>query len=364
MAIDAYIPSIPAIASDLSVSIEKIELSLSVFLIGFSIGQIFGGPISDRYGRRNSSIFGLVGFSLFSFLIIFSSSIYELWAYRVFEAFFGGIVVVNASAAVRDRFSGAEAAKVFSLIGTIRSLAPMLAPAIGALIIHFYTWKEVFVFLSLYALATALWVYRDLEESAVSSKQNVLESFKIVLSNKKAIKAMLTLGFGFSGFFIYISKSSFIFIEHFGISTDMFPFFFAFNFIILIAMTRVNIYLLNSYKQIELIKVAVLVQIVSAGFMIVNHEAMSLIITMLIMASYMSMMAFIFGNSMSLALEHFPKNAGVASSVAGVLQFGLGAFVSSVVLSFHGGGFLAIGVSTMMLSIVSFLLIRSYAVSR
>ena len=140
MGVDTYLPSIPDIAKSFDVSIHKIELSLSIFLIGFSIGQVFGGPISDRYGRKNSSIFGLLGYALFSFIIIFSSTIYELWIYRFFEAFFGGIVVVNAAAAVRDRFHGAEAAKVFSLIGMVRSIAPLLAPAIGAFIIHFFTW--------------------------------------------------------------------------------------------------------------------------------------------------------------------------------------------------------------------------------
>ena len=136
MGVDTYLPSIPDIAKSFDVSIHKIELSLSIFLIGFSIGQVFGGPISDKYGRKKSSVFGLLGYALFSFIIIFSTNIYELWAYRFFEAFFGGIVVVNAAAAVRDRFHGAEAAKVFSLIGMVRSLAPLLAPAIGAFIIH------------------------------------------------------------------------------------------------------------------------------------------------------------------------------------------------------------------------------------
>lgn len=99
MGVDAYLPSIPDIATAFNVNIHKVELSLSIFLTGFAIGQIFGGPISDRYGRKLSSVFGLLGFSFFSFLIIFSSSIYELWLYRFFEAFFGGIVVVNAASA-------------------------------------------------------------------------------------------------------------------------------------------------------------------------------------------------------------------------------------------------------------------------
>lgn len=360
MGTDTYIPSIPDIAKYFSVGIEKIELTLSIFLIGFSIGQIFGGPISDKYGRRKGSIVGLLGYAFFSFLIIFSTNIYELWVYRFLEAFFGGIVVVNAAASVRDRFKGAEAAKVFSLIGTIRSLAPLIAPAIGAFIIHFFSWEAVFVFLTVYSLLVALWVYKDLDESFTYIEQNVIESFKIVLTHKKAMKAMLTLALGFSGFFIFISKSSFIYIEHYGISTDMFPLFFGFNFIILISMIRVNLIFLKKYTPIELIKFAIIIQIIAAILMMISYEGNSLIITMILMASYMSMMAFIFGNSMALALEHFSKNAGVASSVIGVLQFGLGAIISSIALSFHNETFLPIAISVTIISFTSYLIIRTY----
>ena len=360
MGTDTYIPSIPDIAKYFSVGIEKIELTLSIFLIGFSIGQIFGGPISDKYGRRKGSIAGLLGYAFFSFLIIFSTNIYELWIYRFLEAFFGGIVVVNAAATVRDRFKGAEAAKVFSLIGTIRSMAPLLAPAIGAFIIHYFSWEAVFVFLTIYSLSVAIWVYKDLDESFTYIEQNVIESFKIVLTHKKAMKAMLTLALGFSGFFIFISKSSFIYIEHYGISTDMFPLFFGFNFIILISMIRVNLVLLKKYTPIELIKFAIIIQIIAASLMMINHEGNSLIVTMILMASYMSMMAFIFGNCMALALEHFSKNAGVASSVIGVLQFGLGAIISSIALSFHTQTFLPIAISVTVISITSFMIIRTY----
>lgn len=360
MGTDTYIPSIPDIAKYFSVGIEKIELTLSIFLIGFSIGQIFGGPISDKYGRRKGSIAGLLGYAFFSFLIIFSTNIYELWIYRFLEAFFGGIVVVNAAATVRDRFKGAEAAKVFSLIGTIRSMAPLLAPAIGAFIIHYFSWEAVFVFLTIYSLSVAIWVYKDLDESFTYIEQNVIESFKIVLTHKKAMKAMLTLALGFSGFFIFISKSSFIYIEHYGISTDMFPLFFGFNFIILISMIRVNLVLLKKYTPIELIKFAIIIQIIAASLMMINYEGNSLIVTMILMASYMSMMAFIFGNCMALALEHFSKNAGVASSVIGVLQFGLGAIISSIALSFHTQTFLPIAISVTVISITSFMIIRTY----
>lgn len=360
MGIDTYLPSIPEIAKYFDVNIHKVELSLSIFLIGFAVGQIFGGPISDRYGRRIGSIVGLLGYALFSFLIIFSSSIYELWIYRFLEAFFGGITVVNATAAVRDRFSGQEAAKVFSLIGMVRSLAPLLAPVFGAAIIHFFPWEGVFVFLTIYALLVAFFIYKDLPESFTYTKQNIIESYKLVLTHKKAMKAMLVLAISFGAFFIIIAKTSYIYIEYFGIKTDYFPLFFGINFIILIAMINVNVKLLKTYEAKNIAKYATLIQFFVGIIFLLIHKDMSLILTVIILASYMSMMAFIFGNCMSLAIEHFSKNAGVASGVIGVLQFGLGAIISSIALNFDNNGFFVIAFSITFLSLISFLIIRSY----
>ena len=360
MGVDTYLPSIPEIAKYFDVNIHKVELSLSIFLIGFAIGQIFGGPISDRYGRRVGSIVGLLGYALFSFLIIFSSSIYELWIYRFLEAFFGGITVVNATAAVRDRFSGQEAAKVFSLIGMVRSLAPLLAPVFGAAIIHFFPWEGIFVFLTIYALIVAFFIYKDLPESFTYTKQNIIESYKLVLTHKKAMKAMLVLAISFGAFFIIIAKTSYIYIEYFGIKTDYFPLFFGINFIILIAMIKVNVNLLKTYEAKNIAKYATLIQFCVGIIFLLIHKDMNLILTVIIIASYMSMMAFIFGNCMSLAIEHFSKNAGVASGVIGVLQFGLGALISTVALNFDNNGFFVIAFSITFLSIIGFLIIRSY----
>ena len=360
MGVDTYLPSIPEIAKYFDVNIHKIELSLSIFLIGFAVGQIFGGPISDRYGRRIGSIIGLIGYAFFSFLIIFSSNIYELWVYRFLEAFFGGITVVNAAAAVRDRFKGQEAAKVFSLIGIVRSLAPLLAPVFGAAIIHFFPWEGIFIFLTIYALLVAFFVYKNLPESFTKTEQNIIESYKIVLSNFTALKAMFVLALSFGGFFIIISRTSFIYIEYFKISTDLFPLFFGINFIILMLMIKVNVNLLKKYKALDITKFALLFQIIVGIIFLLVHKNLNLTFVVIIIASYMSMMAFIFGNCMAMALEHFSKNAGVASGVIGVLQFGLGAMISSIALNFEDSGFFVIAFSITIISIVNFLILKTY----
>lgn len=360
VAVDTYIPSIPSMANDFQVGIEQIELTLAIFLIGFAIGQIFGGVLSNSLGRRKSSLIGLLGFAFFSFIIIFSTHIIELWIYRFIEAFFGGLIVVNASAAVRDLFHGTQAAKVFSLIGTVRSLAPLLAPAVGSLIIHFFEWEAIFVFLTLYALVVTFFVYKDFDETYTYTKTNALESYKIVFKNTQAMKIMLVLALGFSGMFIFIAKSSFIYIEYFGISTDAFPFYFGMSILTLMLLIRVNITLLEKYKSILLIQFAIGVQMITALVFIFIAKEISLYAIIILTALYIGMNAFIYGNCTALALESFSKNAGVASSVIGVVQFGIGALITSIVLLFHTDNLIPIAVSIFLISSSSFLILRSY----
>lgn len=360
VAVDTYIPSIPSMANDFQVGIEQVELTLAIFLIGFAIGQIFGGVLSDRLGRKKSSLIGLLGFAFFSFIIIFSTHIFELWIYRFIEAFFGGLIVVNASAAVRDLFHGTQAAKVFSLIGTVRSLAPLLAPAVGSLIIHFFEWEAIFVFLTLYALVVAFFVYKDFDETYTYTKTKALESYKIVFRNTQAMKIMLVLALGFSGMFIFIAKSSYIYIEYFGISTDMFPFYFGISILTLMLLIRVNIKLLEKYKSILLIQFAIGFQVITALFFVLIAQEISLYAIMVLTALYIGMNAFIYGNCTALALESFSKNAGVASSVIGVVQFGIGALITSMVLLFHTDNLTPVAISILLISSSSFLILRSY----
>jgi len=316
--------------------------------------------LSDRLGRKKSSLIGLLGFAFFSFIIIFSTHIFELWIYRFIEAFFGGLIVVNASAAVRDLFHGTQAAKVFSLIGTVRSLAPLLAPAVGSLIIHFFEWEAIFVFLTLYALVVAFFVYKDFDETYTYTKTKALESYKIVFRNTQAMKIMLVLALGFSGMFIFIAKSSYIYIEYFGISTDMFPFYFGMSILTLMLLIRVNIKLLEKYKSILLIQFAIGFQVITALLFVLIAQEISLYAIMVLTALYIGMNAFIYGNCTALALESFSKNAGVASSVIGVVQFGIGALITSMVLLFHTDNLTPVAISILLISSSSFLILRSY----
>lgn len=360
ISIATYLPSMPIMSNYFKVSISDIELSLSIFMLGFSIGQIFGGPLSDRKGRRFSSITGLIGFSIFSFLIIFSTSVYELWIYRFFEAFFGGLVVINSTAIIRDIYGGKEAAKFFSLLGSVRSIVPMLAPALGSLILFFFSWKAIFIFLTFYALILAILIAKDLKETYTYKNINVIESYKSVLTHKKAMMMIFILALGFASMFSIVTKASYIYMEHFNISVNHFPLYYGFNFLLVVFFASLNVKLIKRFKQINILNYAVILQIIFAIAFTLFYSSIDIYYAVILIGLYIGMNGLIFGNATAIVMKDFPKNAGVASALIGVVQFGLTSIISSIIVFFNGVSLLPVGIGMILISASSFLLLKKY----
>nr|WP_281169407.1 multidrug effflux MFS transporter [Sulfurospirillum arcachonense] len=357
IATDTYIPSMSMIASYFDVEINLVELSLTIFLLGFASGQFFGGPISDSIGRKKTSLIGLIGFSLFSYLIVFSSSIYELWILRLMEAFFGGMVVVNANATVRDLFEGKEASRVFTLIGTLSMVAPLVAPAVGSLLIHFFTWKAIFVFLGTYGVFIFVMVFINIKETFTYAKQSFFEAYKNVLTNKKARSLIIVFPIVFSGMFIFISKSAFVYIEYFGVSTDWFPFFFGSDVIFVMIMARLNLKLIKKYETLSIVKFGIFMQLLIAIALVIDLIHPTLLVMFILLTAYVSMLGIIFGNLTALVLENFSKNAATATAVVGVLNFTIGAIVATIVSMFHDESLISVAVGIFTTTTFSYFLI-------
>jgi DHA1 family bicyclomycin/chloramphenicol resistance-like MFS transporter len=355
--VDTYIPSMPIIANEFNVEIDKIEHSLSLFLVGMCIGLFSGGILSDRVGRKKTSLLGLAGFSISSFMIFFTTSVDSLYLYRFIEAIFAGIIVINSPATVRDLFNGKEAARVFSFISTISMLAPILAPIVGSTIIHFVDWRYIFLFLSLYGVVVFIFIYFKLPETYTYHKRSIVESYLSVVTHKVAIWYILALSITFSGMFVFITKSAFIYIDYFGVDTDYFPLFFGADVALIILFARYNIKLINKYKVVSIVKVGISIQFLSAFLLLFFSIEPSIVSTFILLTINVSMMGLIFGNLNSLTLEYFGKNSGVASAVIGILNFGLASIVSFSVSLFHTPNFLPISISLVITSTLAFLFV-------
>jgi len=357
ISIDTYIPSMPLIAEYFSVNIDKVEITLTIFLLGFATGQLFGGPISDKIGRRKTSLIGLFGFSILSFSIIFANSIYELWILRLIEAFFGGMIVVNANATVRDIFHGKEAARVFTIIGTISMIAPLLAPAIGSLIIHFFTWKIIFIFLGSYSLLVGIIVFFNLQESFTYVKQNIFLSYIEIITNTKAKALFMVFAMIFSGLFIFISKSAFIYMEYFHVNSDLFPLFFGADVVFVMIMAKINLKLIKKYEMLSIVKFALFIQVIIATILVLDLIKPTLAVVFVLLTLYISMLGLVFGNMTALILENFSKNAATATAVVGVLNFTAGAIVATVVTFFYNGTLIPPMIGLFITSLTSYILL-------
>jgi DHA1 family bicyclomycin/chloramphenicol resistance-like MFS transporter len=145
-AIDTYLSAMPDMASFFGVGINMIEITLTIYFLGFALGNFIGGPLSDSFGRKKIALTGIVLYCLAAFAIPFSHEIYMVWLLRLLQAFGGGFASVTAMVFVKDLFKGKQVAKLATLIGMIMMLAPLFAPVIGGTLLLLGSWKLIFFF--------------------------------------------------------------------------------------------------------------------------------------------------------------------------------------------------------------------------
>ena len=210
LAIDTYLPALLAMSGHFAVEIHAVEVSVSVYVLGVAAGQWLGGPLSDQFGRKPVAYVGLCLFILGCLSIPLSSSIDMLYVLRFLQALGGGATVVIAAASVRDHFTGKEAAKVMTTIGLVMLMAPLLAPALGALLLKLFGWQSIFYMLALYGLMLFGIVRFMLPSVAVKPsgeplRQRMFLAYGRVLRNRPAMGFILANGLAFAALFTFIT---------------------------------------------------------------------------------------------------------------------------------------------------------------
>lgn len=336
-AIDTYLVAMPQMASFFAVNLSNIEITVSIFLVGYAIGAFIGGPLSDRFGRKKVALIGLGIFIFSSFMIFLASIIEELWIFRFTQAFGGGFALINGASSIRDRFSGQSAAKVFSTLTLIMSIPPLIAPAVGAVIVSFTSWKYIFLFLTIYSSLVFLLIFLFFPNGIKRTNTNFLTIYKDILTHKIAIRYILVMALCFGGLFIFIAKSSFIYIHSFGISTTNFPYIFGANVVSMMIFNRINFLLLKRFIARNLLIIGVIIQTLS-GFCLAISSLFepNFLIIIIFITLYIGSLGLIFGNSMALALEFFPHCSGSATAVIGITEFLLSGIIGIFVVLIGG----------------------------
>ncbi|PHS69683.1 MAG: multidrug transporter [Methylophaga sp.] len=336
LAVDAYLPAMPVMATYFSTSIHNIELSLSLFLAGFSLGQLVGGPFSDHFGRRHTIFSGLLIFAIGTIGIIFSASIADLLSFRGLQAFGGGIAIVNCSAIIRDISSGKDSARNLSHMALMMMMAPLFAPIIGVLLLQINGWHSIFVFLLVYAVLIAFFIYRNVPETRQihQDRPNVLRRYLSVLIHRHALGYLFALSCASGGMFAFITSSPSVYMGYFEVSETFYPLLFGANIISMVIMNRLNVHLLPYFEPSTLLSLGQLIQL-SSGLILLGHISLSNtpslpVVTGLIML-FIGSQSFIVANATSSAIEFFPNNSGTATALLGASAFATGAVTGSLV---------------------------------
>ncbi|WP_165767270.1 Bcr/CflA family multidrug efflux MFS transporter [Parendozoicomonas haliclonae] len=345
MAIDLYLPALPAIAKAMGEPLGRIQLTLSAYTVGFALGQIVFGPLSDRFGRMKVMLPGIIGYVLTNFLASLADTAVELIAIRVLQAFSGAAIMVCIPAMVRDMFPRKECARILSSILLVMTVAPLVAPILGGQILKFFGWPSLFLFLSLLGGLAFILAFTRLRESLPEDNRSPMKPADLgraywnIVSHRKAMSYILAHGFFFGGMFAFISGSPFVYIELFGVSADNYGYLFALNVVMLGICNMINLRMMGRFELKSLLLFGCGMACLAGVILLLNAWTgfgglFGIVVPCML---FMGMIGFTGPNSNALALEYFPKTAGTANAAAGVIRFGIGGITAGLAGMLHDG---------------------------
>lgn len=343
LAIDAYLPAMPAMAAQLQIPIHDVELSLSLFLGGFAIGQIIGGPLSDHLGRRRVIFSGISLFIVGSAGIIISQTIEAVWLWRLIQALGGGLAIVNSSAVIRDISSGRDSARHLSQMAIIMMIAPLLAPMIGMLLLHLAGWRLIFGFLLVYALLLGWLLFRFLPETnqQVANRPSAFRRYLGVLRHRQAMGFLAAQCFSFGALFTFITASPSVYMAYFGVSETLYPFLFGANVLVMVVFNRLNMRLLRAHTPAFLLTIGQILQLLVGLLLLVYILVSSMPSLWLLVAGIMLFIGFqglTVANAIASTVEFFPHSAATATALLGACGFMTGAASGWLVTVLSDGG--------------------------
>jgi DHA1 family bicyclomycin/chloramphenicol resistance-like MFS transporter len=336
---DMYLPSLPNIAQQLSASTAQVQLTISAYLIGFALGQIFYGPLSDRHGRKPVLLCAVALYCVASLVCALSTSVEMLIVARFAQALGGSGGVVLARAIVRDLYSGARAGRELSLIGSVTALAPVLAPVVGGILQTGFGWRSIFVTLVIAGLASGGMVWLRLPETLATraaepiSPVNMLKSYRVVARHPAFLAYLGISTASYAGLFAWISGASFVLQNLYGLTP--------FNFGIAFALGSIG-YMTGTLIAARLVARLGLDGIIGLGSVAVSIGGLGMVAAVALgltsaislvlpVAVYLAGLGMVLPQTIAGAMTPFPERAGTASALLGFIQQSAAALCGAVV---------------------------------
>ncbi|NEE00014.1 Bcr/CflA family multidrug efflux MFS transporter [Phytoactinopolyspora halotolerans] len=344
LTIDMYLPAFPSISSDLAASESFVQLTLTGTLIGVALGQLIIGPTSDRLGRRRPLIAAVVLHVVASVLCAVAPNVAALGALRVLQGMAAAAGAVVSMAVVRDMYTGLPAVRMLSRLMLVMGVAPVLAPTLGGQVLRFTTWRGVFWTLALVGAALIAVVVIGLRETLPPENRHggmreSVRAYGPILRDRTFVGLMLTGGLMMAALFAYVSGSSFVFQDVYGLSEQQFAVMFGVNSVGLITATQINPRAVRRFGPQRVLAVAVpaAAAICLVMFAMAATGTFGLPGVAVPLVFMLATIGFTLPNIPALALAEHGRSAGTAASLLGSMNFGLGAVIAPVVGAFDAG---------------------------
>lgn len=355
MATDMYLGAMPVIATSLDGSAAGVQLSVMAFFLGFTVGQLFYGPISDRTGRKPMIHLALTIFVVSSVGCMVARDISQLLAWRLLQGVGGSIGMVMAAAVIRDLYTGVKAARMMSIVVLVNGVAPIVAPLLGSLLLDLGSWRLIFLVLAMFGLAAGLLAWFLLPETRMdelrrmSKPHHAFRWYRHLLGRRDFMPYAGTLALAQGGFFVYIAGSSFIFIELYGFSPLAYSLLFSLNAIGLAIGAQVATRQVPRRGLRAVAKVSTIIYATAAVllFAIQLAGAGGIVPTSVLLFVMVASLGGIMPTCNVLCLEGHGAISGVAAALMGALGFGTGAAAIFLL------GLLEDGTATPMIGIIA-----------
>lgn len=343
MAIDTYLPGMPAIAADFGVSAAQVQQTLMVFLIGLALGQAVYGPLLDRYGRRIPLLAGIGIFTVGSALAASAPSVDWLMLGRFIQALGAAAGLVAPRAIVADLCDVRASARVFSLLMQVMTVSPILAPIIGGVMLEHGGWRASFWWLTALGAAVMLWCIRSIPRTQPippDGDAGIRAAFTVYVGLVREpvfLARTLAGGFLLGALFAYIGGSSFVFIQLFGLTPTEFSYVFAGNSIGFIIGGQIADRMQRSSWSERRVMYIGLAANGAAGLILClclwSMDVSPWIFTGLVAAA-LTADGLIFGNLTALTMAGNGSRAGAASSFMGTVQYLVAAMIGAILAAF------------------------------
>jgi MFS transporter, DHA1 family, multidrug resistance protein len=343
-AIDMYLPALPDIGRNLHADTGAVQMSLTVFFIALSLGQSVYGPLSDMIGRKVPLYLGLALFSISSIGCALAPSIGALIAFRFLQGLGACAGMVIPRAIVRDLHTGVDATRLMSLLMLVFSISPILAPLTGSFVIQLGGWRAVFWVVLVaavvgWAILGTLTETRQPAERASSSVRGAVAAYGLLLRDRHFLGLAFIGAFGISSFFVYLSNSPFVLIEHYHLSPRLYSLCFSVNAASFFAVAQFTGWLASRFGLRRLVRGAVIVYATVMLALLVLFA--SGVDSLYVMAAFLFVgygcLGLVIPTTAVLALEEHGEIAGTASALMGTIQFVTGAVIMLFVGSFLNG---------------------------